>query len=74
MKNDQHLHEFLRAYSVYVRNDVETDIKMLDTTWIEQLRAKSLTRDRVRVFNATFKNISAISWRSALLVEEIGST
>ena len=44
MKNDQHLHEFLRAYSVYVKNDVETDIKMLDTTWIEQLRAKSLTR------------------------------
>ena len=24
------------------------------------------------VFNATFKNISAISWRSALLVEETG--
>jgi hypothetical protein len=24
------------------------------------------------VFNATFNNIPAISWRSALLVEEIG--
>ena len=24
------------------------------------------------VFNATFNNISVISWRSALLVEEIG--
>ena len=24
------------------------------------------------VFNATFNNISAISWRSVLLVEEIG--
>jgi len=24
------------------------------------------------VFNATFKNISAISWRSILLVEETG--
>jgi hypothetical protein len=24
------------------------------------------------VFNATFKNISAISWRSVLLVEETG--
>ena len=24
------------------------------------------------IFNATFKNISAISWRSVLLVEEIG--
>ena len=27
---------------------------------------------RVMVFNATFNNISAISWRSALLVEETG--
>ena len=27
---------------------------------------------RVLVFNASFNNISAISWRSALLVEEIG--
>ena len=25
---------------------------------------------RVMVFNATFNNISAISWRSALMVEE----
>jgi hypothetical protein len=29
-------------------------------------------RVRVMVFNATFKNISAISWQSVLLVEEIG--
>ena len=27
---------------------------------------------RVMVFNATFKNISVISWQSVLLVEEIG--
>jgi hypothetical protein len=27
---------------------------------------------RVMVFNATFHNISAISWRSVLLVEETG--
>ena len=27
-------------------------------------------RFRVKVFNATFNNISAISWRSVLLVEE----
>jgi hypothetical protein len=26
------------------------------------------------VFNATFNNISAISWRSVLLVEETGET
>ena len=29
-------------------------------------------RLRVMMFNATFKNISAISWRSVLLVEETG--
>ena len=29
-------------------------------------------RIRVMVFNATFNNISAISWRSVLLVEETG--
>jgi len=27
-------------------------------------------RVRVRVFNATFNNISVISWRSVLLMEE----
>jgi hypothetical protein len=27
---------------------------------------------RFMVFNATFNNISVISWRSVLLVEEIG--
>ena len=31
-----------------------------------------LEKDRVMVFNATFKNISIISWRSVLLVEETG--
>jgi hypothetical protein len=29
-------------------------------------------RIRVMVFNATFNNISIISWRSVLLVEETG--
>ena len=34
---------------------------------------KSLVeRVRVRMFNATFNNISVISWRSVLLVEETG--
>jgi hypothetical protein len=31
-------------------------------------------RVRVMVFNATFNNISVISWRSVLLVEETGVT
>jgi len=32
----------------------------------------SQSRVRVMVFNATFNNISAISWQSILLVEEAG--
>jgi hypothetical protein len=31
-------------------------------------------RVRVMMFNTTFNNISAISWRSVLLVEETGVT
>jgi hypothetical protein len=31
-----------------------------------------LVRVRVIVFNATFNNISVISWRTVLLVEETG--
>jgi len=33
-----------------------------------------IRRVRVMVFNATFNNISAISWRSVLLVEEKGES
>ena len=33
-----------------------------------------MLRVRVMVFNATFNNISIISWRSVLLVEETGET
>ena len=33
----------------------------------------SLRGVRVMVFNATFNNISVISWRSGLLVEESGA-
>jgi len=36
------------------------------------LTRKSLTLGRVRVINATFINISVISWQSVLLVEETG--
>ena len=33
---------------------------------------KRIMRNIVMVFNATFYNISVISWRSVLLVEETG--
>jgi hypothetical protein len=36
--------------------------------------ASKIARARVTVFNATFNNISAISWRSFLLVEEPKNT
>ena len=36
------------------------------------MMAKVLFRVKVLVLNATFNNISVISWRSVLLVEETG--
>ena len=39
---------------------------------IYRIKAVMKVRVRVMVFNATFNNISAILWRSVLLVEEIG--
>ena len=39
---------------------------------IEACAARSQTELWVMVFNATFNNISAISWRSILLLEETG--
>jgi hypothetical protein len=36
------------------------------------LSKRERVRVRVMVFNATFNNISVISWRSVLLVEETG--
>jgi hypothetical protein len=33
---------------------------------------RSISKVRVMVFNATFNNNSVISWRSVLLLEEIG--
>jgi hypothetical protein len=38
----------------------------------EVLLYRDKWRERVMVFNATFNNISAISWPSVLLVEETG--
>ena len=36
------------------------------------LFATNTIKSLVRMFNATFNNISVISWRSVLLVEETG--
>jgi len=40
--------------------------------WSRQINELRLKRARFMVFNATFNNISVISWRSVLLVEENG--
>ena len=42
------------------------------TEIVSELICSGIVRVMVIVFNATFKNISAISWQSVLLVEEIG--
>jgi hypothetical protein len=39
---------------------------------VSRIQGQTWVRVRVMVFNATFNNISAILWRSVLLVEETG--
>jgi hypothetical protein len=46
--------------------------KILRFIWRVVCFAQNILRIRVMVFNATFNNISAISWQSILLVEETG--
>ena len=40
--------------------------------WVHLVEIINKWRVRVMEFNATFNNISVISWRSVLLVEETG--
>ena len=47
-------------------------IKKIWTTMIMKIRLQVHWGVRVMVFNATYINISAISWQSVLLVEETG--
>jgi hypothetical protein len=51
----------LLAYYSYVSKTISLD---------EMFHIESGVRVRVIVFNTTFNNISVISWRSVLLVEE----
>jgi hypothetical protein len=37
---------------------------------LDLVKTANWVRDRAMVFNATFNNISGISWRSVLLAEE----
>ena len=40
--------------------------------WIQKYEVNDVVLIRVMVFNATFNNMSVISWRSVLLVGETG--
>ena len=44
----------------------------IDRVYRSSLKKEKTVRIRVMVLNATFNNISAISWRSVLLVAETG--
>ena len=68
----------------YFYNNGKKNIKQKFTTWIDKytnykkkfsisirkVKGGKFNPRRVRVFNATFNNISVISWQSVLLVEE----
>jgi hypothetical protein len=44
----------------------------IDRVYRRSLRKEKTVRIRVMVLNATFSNISVISWKSVLLVAETG--
>jgi tRNA A58 N-methylase Trm61 len=55
--------------SIYFSDRITLDIPDID--WLINVFQSSIRgRGRVIVFNATFNNISVISWWSVLLVEE----
>ena len=58
---------FISYLSIYVNNEITVSINVLNFT-------SRFNSDLVvfMVFNVTFNNISGISWRSVLLVEENG--
>ena len=68
---DKLYHIMLYRILLEVNNYIMSSIHLERIIWL----VKKVTRDigvMVVVFNATFRNISVISWRSALLVQESG--
>jgi len=49
---------------------INTDL--ISLKWLSVQSKKKYIKVRVMVFNATFNNISVISWLSVLLMEETG--
>jgi hypothetical protein len=59
------------VYDIVYKNDKRTKSQLEnDLRYIYELSGE--LGDRVMVFNSTLNNISVISWRSALLVEDNG--
>ena len=66
LKNKSLLFNFLQ-----LAFDIETESKD-SNIYLDDMVSISIGWVRVMVFNATFNNISVMSWRSVLLVEETG--
>jgi hypothetical protein len=56
----------------YSRNLRKIYLNLAFIQFLSCIHINLFAMDRVMTFNATFNNISAISWQSALVVEEIG--
>jgi hypothetical protein len=57
---------------IYLVKWNSNDYRVLFNNAVHPLIVRDMLGFRVMVFNATFNNISVISWRSVLLVEETG--
>ena len=71
MVQNNNLKKACIIYKWYIYSDKSNQILMDKTDEIKDKRKLS-GGVRVMVFNATFNNISVISWRSILLVDETG--
>ena len=63
---------FIYAYTLCIINTFILITLVLSYSVIISRFGRGYCRVRVMMFNATFNNISVISWRSVLLMEETG--
>jgi len=65
-------HDYPGYTNIKIANWIQPQIYNTTSTLIVVHLIQVLSRFRVMMFHATFNNISVISWRSVLLVEETG--